>query len=320
MIDESKYGIMSLITLFTAPKPFMDPHISLIQRNALRNWLALGEEVEVVVIGDEPGIGEVCKTLNIRHFPDVRCNDSGTPLISSIFNLARERTKSPFLVYSNADILFLPDLLDAVHALAEEQRNFLAVGQRWDLDVDEEIKFSEEWSENLMTRIQDQGVLHGQTGSDYFIYPRVCFQNIPDFAVGRAGWDNWMIFHARWQHWPVVDGTRTITIAHQNHDYAHLPGGLKHFYQPESEENVQMAGGRRAIFRLTDATHCLDGGKLKRKQYSWKSFWREVEIFPLIVLHSRALGWFFFALFHPWKAFKEVRGWLAYKLNRRQEE
>ena len=30
---------------------------------------------------------------------------------------------------------------------------------------------------------------------------------MPDFAIGRAGWDNWMIYHARQQGWPVIDGT-----------------------------------------------------------------------------------------------------------------
>ena len=46
---------MPLITLFTAPKPFTNPHIALIQRNALRSWQALGTEVEVLLIGQEEG-------------------------------------------------------------------------------------------------------------------------------------------------------------------------------------------------------------------------------------------------------------------------
>jgi len=311
---------MTLITLFTAPKSFIDPHISIIQRNSLRNWQALGEEVEVVVIGDEPGIAEACRSLGVRHIPDVRCNDSGTPLISSIFQLAREATNSPYLVYCNADILFLPGLLDAVRVLADKGKRFLAIGQRWDLDITEELAFTGDWAVQLENRIAEQGKLHGQTGSDYFIFPRACFQDIPDFAVGRAGWDNWMIFRARWQHWPVVDATGTITIAHQDHDYTHLPGGLKHFHQPESKVNVQKAGGLQAIFRLTDATHALEGGALKRRDLTWKTFWREVEIFPLVGLHSRVFGWLSYAVFHPIKAFKMVRGWLMYKSKDRQKE
>ena len=305
---------MPLLTLFTAPKPFLDPHIQVIQRNTLLNWQALGDQVEVVVVGDEPGIAEQCQELGLTHLPAVRCNAQGTPLISSIFKLARGVNESPFLVYANADILFLPDLLGAVRALAGEKARYLAVGQRWDVDISFPLDFSARWDDGLRVRVKREGVLHGQTGSDYFIFPRACFQQIPDFAVGRAGWDNWMIYRARWAGWPVIDLTQTVTVVHQNHDYRHLPGGVAHYHQPETNVNVRLGGGRRTIFTLQDATHVLAEDGLKRKRLDWHSFWREVEIFPLIRLHSRPLGWLSFAVFHPLKAFNEVRGWLAYKL------
>jgi hypothetical protein len=305
-----------LLTLFTAPKPFRDPHIDLIQRNTLRNWQALGEDVEVVVVGDEPGIVEVCREYGIRHLPDVATNAKGTPLISSIFDLGRSVNDSPYLAYANGDILFLPDLLQAVRRLAQAERTFLAVGQRYDLDITESLDFNGDWVEDLNNRVLFRGKLHGQTGSDYFIYPRICFRSIPDFAVGRAGWDNWMLYRARWMNWALVDATSAVTVVHQNHDYSHLPGGVIHFYQPETDENVKLAGGRRAIFKLTDARFTLDQNGLRRKPLNWQSFWREVEIFPLVNLHSKILGSIAFALFHPIKAYKEIKGWLAYKLNR----
>jgi hypothetical protein len=303
-----------LLTLFTAPKPFQDPHISVIQRNTLRNWLALGDEVEVVVIGDESGLAEVCEELGVRYLPDVRTNEENTPLIPSIFELGRSVNESPFLAYANADILFLPDILQAVHTLAEEKLDFLAVGQRYDLNITQPLDFSGDWPERLRSQIESEGKLHGQTGSDYFIYPRDCFRQIPDFAVGRAGWDNWMLYQARRRGWALVDATPSITLIHQNHDYSHLPGGVVHFRQPETNVNIKLAGGRRAIFKLSDARYRLIPEGLKRKRMNWASFWREVEIFPLVKLHSKVLGWLAFAFFHPLKAFKEFRGWLSYKL------
>jgi hypothetical protein len=309
-----KGDAMPLITLFTAPKPFVNPHINIIQRNTLRNWLALGDSVEVVVIGDEPGIAEVCDGFDILHLPNVRCNELGTPLISSIFQLAREVNDSPFLVYSNADILFFPELVSAVRKLGEKKAQFLGVGQRWDLDIKEPLDFSGDWEDQLRGRVQQHGNLHKRTGSDYFIYPRSCFTKIPDFAVGRAGWDNWMIFHARWQGWPLVDFSSALTVIHQNHDYAHLPNGIKHFFQPETAANIKLAGGRRTIFTLGDHTHVFDAEVLSRKKLDWKSFWREVEVFPLVRLHSKVLGNLFFGLFHPVKAFNELKGWLYYKI------
>jgi len=272
---------------------------------------------QVVVIGDEIGIAEACRELNLAHLPEVRCNAMGTPLISSIFALARSINESPYLVYANADILFLPELVERVQRLASEKNQFLGVGQRWDLDVEKPIPFSDDWAGRLRNHVHQEGQLHGQTGSDYFIFPRQCFTKIPDFAVGRAGWDNWMIFWGRWQHWAVVDLTEALLVIHQNHGYAHLPGGVIHYQQPETQENVRIGGGRRMIFKLSDATHELVDGRLQNKPLGWHAFWREVEIFPLVWLHSRPLGWLSFALFHPIKAFEEIRGWLAYKLGQR---
>ncbi len=303
-----------LLTLFTAPKSFENPHINTIQRNTLRNWLALGDEVAVAVIGDDPGIAEVCAEYGIQHLPDVRTNQQGTPLISSIFELGRGLNDSPYLVYANADILFLPDLVTAVKRLAESDKPFLAVGQRYDMDITGSVDFTGGWPQELKASISEKGKLHGQTGSDYFIYPRGCFEDIPDFAVGRAGWDNWMLYQTRYQGWKLVDATPAIMVIHQNHDYAHLPGGVIHFRQPETDMNVKLAGGRRTIFNATDSRYVLKENGLERKPLGWKSFWREVEVFPLIKLHSRLLGMVSFAIFHPILAYKEVRGWLAYKL------
>jgi hypothetical protein len=115
----------------------------------------------------------------------------------------------------------------------------------------------------------------------------------------------------------VVDLTESLIVIHQNHGYAHLPGGVIHHKQPETQDNVRMGGGRRTIFKLSDATHTLVAGRLCNQPLDWGAFWREVEIFPLTWLQSRPLGWLSFALFHPIKAFNEIKGWLAYKLKQR---
>jgi hypothetical protein len=308
---------MAILTLFTAPKPFSDPHINIIQRNTLKNWLALGEDIQIVVIGDEPGISETCLEFGVIHLPNVECNSQGTPLISSIFNLARQITQSPYLAYSNADILFLPGLMDVVRQLGETKDRFLGVGQRWDLDVRDEMNFSGDWASNLQDFVLTQGKLHSQTGSDYFIYPRTCFKDIPKFAVGRAGWDNWMLYWARRQNWALVDLTPALTVIHQNHDYRHLPGGQSHYRLPETADNIKLAGGRRTIFDLKDTVYRFDGKKIKRQPLTWQKFWREIEIFPLITLKSKFFGWISFAIFHPVKAFREMKRWYVSTIKRR---
>lgn len=294
-----------LLTLFTAPKPFTDPHTSLIQHNALRSWKALGEEVEVVVIGNEEGIAEATKEYAFTHRPDVKVNHLGTPLISSIFNLAREANKSPFLAYVNADIILFPDLITITQNVASQAEKFLMVGQRWDLEVTEPLYFEGDWVQALKQRMRANGSLHTRTGSDYFIFPRSCFQSIPDFTVGRAGWDNWMIYQARTQGWHTVDCSLGLDIIHQNHDYRHLPEGKPHYRLPETGENIRLAGGRRTIFELDDASHRLIGSRIEAIPRDWKGKIREFQNRPMLKNNNIVLTQILFTLLQPKQAWVE---------------
>lgn len=307
---------MALLTIFTAPKPFKDPHIRLIQSNALRSWQALGADVEILVLGEEEGLAEAAAELGLRHLPQVQRNTLGTPLVSSLFQMARENSASPLLAYVNADILLLPEFVKAARSVAEQRERFLIVGQRWDLNVTTPLEFSEGWADRLRIWAQRDGELHRPLGSDYFIYPRACFETMPAFAIGRAGWDNWMIYHARCEHWAVVDATQANPIIHQDHDYSHLPGGQPHYRLPETGENIRLAGGRRVIFNLPDADQTLLNGKVQRQPLRGSKLAREIEIFPLIRLRSRLIGQLFFSLFHPGKAWGELRGWMQYKIKK----
>lgn len=308
---------MKTITLFTAPKPFTNPHIAMIQRNAIRSWQALGDSVEILLLGEEDGIAENSENLGIRHIRKINKNSYGTPLISSLFQVAREQNDSPLLAYVNADILLMPDFVSVAQLVMTMTSKFLLVGQRRDLDVRSELSFSIGWQDRLRQECELDGQLHKPMGSDYFIYPRQCFTSIPDFAIGRAGWDNWMIYEARQRGWKTIDATGSIYIIHQEHNYSHLPGGQAHYHLPETDENVRMAGGRRNIFTLTDANWVIKNGKVSRKKPSLRRFIREIEVFPLLSLHSQFLGQLLFILLHPKKAYASIRVFGSKIINRK---
>jgi hypothetical protein len=280
------------ITIFSTPKPFVDPHIATIQRNAVRSWLGLGDRVEVLLVGDEPGMAEAAAELGVRHLTEVGTNAWGTPLISDIFALARRRGAGELLCYVNADILLTPDLPEAAKLVYGQRQDFLLVGQRWDLDVREELDFGPGWVERLRKSVAAQGRLHAPAGSDYFVFPRHLFQEIPDFAVGRAGWDNWMIQHARERGWPVVDSSRAITIVHQDHDYSHLPDARGHYLHEESDLNRALAGGKANMFTLIDADYRLEDGNITPIGPSLPRLIRRVELaLTPHAVHPRGLRW-----------------------------
>ncbi len=271
---------MPFLTIFSAPKSFSNPHIAVIQANALQSWLHLGPEVDVFLVGEEPGLAEAAAQYGAPLLQEVRRNESGTPLVSSIFELARQASRSPYLAYVNGDILLLPDILQAAHHIAAQLGNqpFLLVGQRWDLDVTELLDFSPGWEARLKTLAENKGRLHAPAGSDYFVFPREAFSEMPEFAIGRAGWDNWMIYHARANGWPVIDGTPSIMIIHQNHDYSHLPGGRPHYDLAESQQNMQLGGGRKHMYMVLDADRQLRGGKICPPRFNWLRLIRSIEL------------------------------------------
>jgi len=306
---------MSLLTIFAAPKPFTNPHIATIQRNAIQSWKRLNPEVQVFLMGQETGLAETALELGVRHFDTVRLTEqTKTPYVSSMIETARQNSDSPLLLCINADVILLSEFFSAVRHLHEWAPDFLMVGPRWDLEVTQLLEFDAGWEDRLRQEALTRGKFHVPLGSDYFLFPRIGFKNIPDFAMGRSAWDNWMIYNYRSKHLPVVDGTLALNVIHQNHDYSHLPGNKPPYRLPETMENIRLAGGRRCLFFLKDADYQIVNGQPRQVPMSAKRLLREIEIAPLVHLHSIPLAEAVNSIYHPRDAWKEWRGRIAYKL------
>jgi len=269
---------MPLITLFSAPKAFTDPHIAMIQRNAIKSWTLL-PDVEIILLGQETGLAEAAGELGVNYLPMVARNESGTPLISSMFQLARENSNSDLLCIINADMILMSDFIGVAKQASRLKDKFILLSQRWDFNITRRIEFTEGWEDGLSSMVYRQGSLHRPAGSDFFLFPKPCYVDVPNFTIGRAGWDNWMIYKARKEKWPVIDCTPSVMIVHQNHDYSHLPGGKPHYEHPDTNENIRLAGGEANVrYTIADATYQLVGGKLTRPKMSYLRFMRGVEL------------------------------------------
>ena len=277
---------MSFLTIFTAPKPFTDPHINIIQLNAIQSWTQLGDDVDVLLMGDEEGMTDVAIEYGVRHFPDVACSEKGIPLIGAMFDLAREVSDSPTLAIVNTDILLMPDFIDTARHMIGLTDEFMLAGRRWDLEVTTPIDFGDGWPERLKQDTLTRGRLHELSGSDYFLFPRKVYKSIPNFTIGRAGWDNWMIYHAVTQPWPAINASALIMIVHQDHDYAHLPGGAAHYKVEETFENVDLAGGYKHMYTLIEMDNVLVDGQIRSARMSLLRLIRWIEIKMIPESHS----------------------------------
>jgi hypothetical protein len=201
----------------------------------------------------------------------------------------------------------MDDFLPAVRTVAEQFERYLIVGNRYDIDMREELTFDAKWGDALVREVEKSGRMHKPMGSDYFVFPIGQFADIPEFVLGRAGWDNWMIYEGRHEGLPVIDASEAITALHQNHDYGHLPGGAPHYRHPESMKNIQLAGGYESMFRLRDADWVLtDQGVRKKSSQDWE--WpRKIEADLIASFGAGFVARMTRMLFHPQDAFAYLR-------------
>jgi hypothetical protein len=277
------------MAIFTLPKPFVHPHINTIQRNAIASWKALGPQVETILMGSDSGIKETAKEFNTRYASDIRCNEHGTPLLDDAFRLASEMTKAEVLVYCNCDVILFRDLLQTVQLIQSDERmkSFVAFGRRTNLRIEHEIDFDHPHTiEELLTQAKSHGTKAPVVCKEYFAFTRDLFRDIPEFAVGRGNWDNWMIAHAKSTGVPAVDVSPMVTIVHQDHDYQHLKNTRLNCYVSgdEARKNQKLAGGKNVIGGSTGSWKFRPQG-LQKVRAGWlnQSFWLDFHRFAKMV-------------------------------------
>src|SRR5262245_25349056 len=220
-----------MITFFTTGKPFTG-HSGIIQRNALKSWKLTAPDAEIILFGDEEGAAETAAELGIRHVAQVeratsQSGESGPKVLRSFFDAAQKLARHEILCYSNCDIVLTEDFLPAVKKVAENRKEFLMVGRRWDTDVRKEIPFEEpDWAERVreLARVKSDR-LKGDW-IDYFVFRRGFYlEKLPPLVVGRVFWDQWLVWKARSEGAALVDASDAVMAIHQNHDYGYHPAG-----------------------------------------------------------------------------------------------
>lgn len=241
-----------MLTIFSVPKPFTG-RVGDIQRRAVGSWTALAPDVQVLLLGDEPGTAAAAAGADAEHVPALARTEHGTPRLDAAFAAADNAARHRLRCFVNADVVLFDDLPEATRRVAAEHERFLLVGQT--LDVDEAGTRAEALA---------RGRPRGAAALDYFVFPAGLYADVPPFAIGRACFDNWLVWRAR-RDAIVVDATADVVAAHQRHDYTHVDGGqAEAYYGEEAARNLELAGGKSRLYTLHDASHVLRGGRLRR--------------------------------------------------------
>lgn len=257
-----------MITFFTTAKDFKGK-TKTAQKNAIRSWKNSIQEAEIILFSKSEGAEEISEELEIKYIPDIRVSDQGTPFISEMFEIAGDVAKYEVCCFINADIIIYPvfskSLLEINNLL---KANYLVVGQRKDLDFDQEIDFDTDWETILEKTVRQKASIHLPTGSDFFAFPKGQYKvgDIPDLLVGRQGWDLWMIYNARCNKAKAIDLSRKTMVIHQNHDYSHRRIKVENLtIEEEALSNYKhLPFDETYIYTLLACNFYYQGGKLKR--------------------------------------------------------
>ena len=234
-----------MLTLFSIPKPFIGK-IECIQKNAIESWVKQIPEAKIILLGDESGVASFCRELGLTHLPNIEMHKFGTPYLHSAFYQAEQIAEGETLGFINTDIVFLSNPAIILKKISSQYQNFLAIGERTDLDVSHPLTYyGKSWESKLHQEAQEKGVRHGEMGIDYFFYQKGLFRNMPPFLVGRPGYDHWMIGHALFNSAKVIDVSADFEVIHQNHErsYASL-GRSKIDSQPYYQQGIEAEHNR----------------------------------------------------------------------------
>jgi len=232
------------ISIFTTFKPF-NGHSKIIQINAIKSWLLLDPKPDIFIFGDSPGSKEIADKFDLIHFPGVHCSASGAPYANMMFDIAETFSKNQIVAYLNGDIILDNTFMWAIQQSYQKFSKFLMIGRRWDVIITEYINYENpNWQKQLLELVKHEGKLHGSSAIEFFVFTKKLWPVIPPFIVGRAHWDNGLMFQSTSLDIPIIDATSQVLVVHQNHDYSHMIGGKDEVWHgQEANQNLKLMGG-----------------------------------------------------------------------------
>jgi hypothetical protein len=177
-----------------------------------------------------------------------------------MFAKAQAASQKPVFAYVNADIILFDDLTASIVAAQKQHKEFLMIGQRWDASITTPLDFvNPAWKIDLQAHVRKTGTLHAPTGVDYFVFTRDLYPAIPNLALGRTSFDNWLVWKVIQMDKPVIDASKTVMAIHEDHDYSHIKGDKQAaFHGDEAKRNQALAGcheGRVLFGWISSATY-----------------------------------------------------------------
>ncbi len=205
-----------LLVLCTTFQPNLAKWI--IHFNTIHSWGLLRPYLQPVLfaesLNDEMSYLLMRNGWKVLPIPKFR---EGLPVVSEMVVTAIKNFDAIYYGYANADILFDESLILTLLTLHNEKSKLdkFIIGRRvnYVLEVKDVVG-----SLGQIRTMATSGTIFMSQAMDYFISTKQGFpwSSIPQFVVGKRGYDNWIVIHASTLSLRTVDATNSILCLHQS--------------------------------------------------------------------------------------------------------
>ncbi|XP_073131204.1 beta-arabinofuranosyltransferase RAY1 isoform X2 [Henckelia pumila] len=218
------------ITLFTAPRPFTG-FIGERQALAVRSWLGLSENINVVLFSQDPSVFSLAESLGSRVLvePNIDFTFLGTPYFHSM--VARSlASSSDVSVLVNPDAIILSDFVSTLNYAHKLDEDWLLVaatqnishfpfhldsgGKRWLTDDGKHVGIKKEFlSQKSCGKLHGEGVIIAWNNVDLPLHKGI----LPPFLYGKGLHNRWIITEALNSDFRlVIEASLTISSFYLN--------------------------------------------------------------------------------------------------------
>lgn len=246
------------LSFISAFKKFRPPY-NRIQHSALYSWRA--NNIETFTPENEIGIRDACQGYsNVKLIPDVkRARELGfsnqSPIIRDMITKALPLINTPMIALINSDIIILPNFSERIEKIVKKYGfNIYLVGTRFDIKLTTLVNSEESYKQVIG---EDRKMYDVCTSADLFITSKFIWRKIihemPEFILGRYGWDNWLHMIAEIRGFRKYNCTEALTTLHCEHDHKHivLQEKIPKQAAPSSQYNLNLWQKAKDVFGTT---------------------------------------------------------------------
>lgn len=247
-----------MISFITAFKKFKGQY-DMIQHSALYSWNA--NDIRVVAPLNEVGLKEKCSGYsNLILIEGVqRARELGfsnqCPIVKDLIAKSLPLLDTTIIAFINSDVIITENFVEKIQKIINKYGyDVYMVGSRRDIQLNYYVNTPETYKKVQEEKREDYD---NSTSSDIFITSKFLWRKIiydmPDFILGRYGWDNWLHMYAEINNLKKFNCSDALPILHCKHDHMHI------FYQEKakgqaaasSQHNIALWEEVRGIYGTT---------------------------------------------------------------------